>query len=112
MPATIVHAYFGNDVYDILPKTLKNKVNLSRIKTFGQSTDSLMFYNLFSVMPGKKMRKFQKYFHDNDTQAFFINLINYIKDRNYELHGNVYSEYKDKNKAYKLIRRQLEKEKI
>lgn len=50
MPATIVHAYFGNDVYDILPKMLKNKVNLSRIKTFGQSTDSLMFYNLFSVM--------------------------------------------------------------
>lgn len=82
MPATIVHAYFGNDVYDILPKTLKNKANLSRIKTFGQSTDSLMFYNLFSVMPGKKMRKFQKYFHDNDTQEFFINLINYIKDNN------------------------------
>ena len=37
---------------------------------------------------------------------------NYIKDRNYEFYGNIYPEYKDKNKVYKLIRRQLEKEKI
>ena len=43
MPGTIVHSYFANDVYDILPKSIKSKVSTSRLKMFGQSTDSLMF---------------------------------------------------------------------
>ena len=42
-----------------------------------------MFYNLFSILPGKNIRDFQKYFHTNKTQAFFINLINYIKENDY-----------------------------
>lgn len=83
MPATVVHAYFSQDVYDILPSTIKNKLNVDRLKTFGQSTDSLMFYNLFNILPGKRVRSFQNYFHTNKTQEFFINLINYIKENNY-----------------------------
>ena len=83
MPATAVHAYFAQDLNDILPKEIKNKLDVDRLKTFGQSTDSLMFYNLFSILPGKKIRDFQKYFHTNKTQAFFINLINYIKENDY-----------------------------
>lgn len=83
MPATAVHAYFAQDLNDILPKEIKNKLNVDRLKTFGQSTDSLMFYNLFSILPGKKIRDFQKYFHTNKTQEFFINLINYIKENDY-----------------------------
>lgn len=82
MPATIVHSYFANDVYDILPKNIKNKVELDRLKMFGQSMDSLMFYNLFNILPGKRIRKFANYFHTNDSQMFFINLINYIKEHN------------------------------
>lgn len=83
MPATAVHAYFAQDLNDILPKEIKNKLDVDRLKTFGQSTDSLMFYNLFSILPGKKIRDFQKYFHNNKTQEFFINLINYIKENDY-----------------------------
>ena len=83
MPATAVHAYFAQDLNDILPKEIKNKLDVDRLKTFGQSTDSLMFYNLFSILPGKNIRDFQKYFHTNKTQAFFINLINYIKENDY-----------------------------
>ena len=82
MPATITHAYFSKDVYDILPKDIKSKINVNRIKMFGQSTDSLMFYNLFSLFPGKKIRDFRYYFHTNKSQDFFINLIKYIKDNN------------------------------
>lgn len=82
MPATVVHAYFANDIYDILPKNIKNKVALDRLKMFGQSMDSLMFYNLFSVCPGQRIRDFSNYFHENNSQEFFINLINYIKDNN------------------------------
>lgn len=83
MPATVVHAYFAQDLNDILPKEIKNKLDVNRLKTFGQSIDSLMFYNLFSILPGKKIRNFQKYFHTNKTQDFFVNLINYIKENDY-----------------------------
>ena len=82
MPATITHAYFAKDVYEILPSNIKDKLNVKRVKMFGQSTDSLMFYNLFSVLPGKKIRKLDHYFHTHKTQEFFINLINYIKENN------------------------------
>ena len=84
MPATVVHSYFAQDVYDILPSTIKKRLDINRLKMFGQSTDSLMFYNFFSLLPGKKIRKFQKYFHENQTQEFFINLINYIKEKTFK----------------------------
>ncbi len=80
MPATITHAFFAKDVYDVLPQEIQNKLDVNRCKMFGQSADSLMFYNLFSILPGKKIRKFQQYFHLNQTREFFINLLNYIKD--------------------------------
>ena len=47
MPATVTHAYFSNDVYDILPNQIKERISLSRIKMFGQGTDPFMFYHLF-----------------------------------------------------------------
>lgn len=80
MPATITHAYFSKDVFDILPSNIKNTIDFSRIKMFGQSMDALMFYNLFSIFPGKKIRNFCNTFHNTRTQDYFINLINYIKD--------------------------------
>ena len=79
MPATITHSYFASDVYDVLPDEIQNKISIDRVKMFGQSLDSLMFYNLFSVLPGKKIRDFHHYFHDNKSRDFFINLIRYIK---------------------------------
>ena len=82
MPATITHAYFAQDVFEILPNKFKDKLDCSRLRMFGQSMDSLMFYNLFSVMPGKKIRDFNGYFHRNDSQKFFINLLNNIKNSN------------------------------
>lgn len=82
MPATITHAYFAKDVFDILPNYIQDSVNINRIKMFGQSMDSLMFYNLFTPIPGKKIRNFASYFHQNKSQEYFINLINFIKDNN------------------------------
>lgn len=82
MPASITHAYFAKDIYDILPDKIKSKCDVRRIKMFGQSVDSLMFYNLFSILPGKKIRDFDSYFHQNKTQLFFINLLNYVKENN------------------------------
>ena len=82
MPATITHAFFAKDIYDILSDEIVENVELQRLKMFAQSMDSLMFYNLFSILPGKEMRKFQGYFHENDTRNFFINLLEYMKKNN------------------------------
>ena len=46
MPATIVHSYFAKDLHDILPDEIKNKIDVDRLKMFGQGMDSLMFYNI------------------------------------------------------------------
>jgi len=80
MPATATHAFFAKDVYDILPGEIRRNLNVKRCKMFAQSTDSLMFYNLFSVIPGKNIRKMQRYFHENQSQEFFLNLLRFIKD--------------------------------
>lgn len=84
MPATIAHAYFSKDVFDILPSNLKNKIDCSRIKMFGQSMDSLMFYNLFSILPGKNIRNFSSIFHREKSQEYFISLVKSIKSNNLE----------------------------
>ncbi len=80
MPATITHAFFAKDVYDILPNNIRKDLNINRCKMFSQSTDSLMFYNLFSILPGKEIRRSQGYFHTKKSQEFFINLLRYVKD--------------------------------
>ena len=88
MPATITHAYFAKDVFDILPEDIKNRINCSRIKMFGQSTDSLLFYNLFSIFPGKKIRNFQTYKKTRFIfQILYLNssyFLSYLKQINKE----------------------------
>lgn len=82
MPATIMHAFFAKDVYETLPSEIRNCLNVNRCKTFGQSTDALMFYNLFLPLPGKKIRHYQSYCHSHKTQDFFINALSYMKENN------------------------------
>ena len=43
MPATITHAYFAKDLYEVLPEDISSKIDLNRTKMFAQSTDSIMF---------------------------------------------------------------------
>ena len=80
MPATVMHAFFAKDVYDVLPINIKEKLDFRRCKMFSQSMDSLIFYNLFSIFPGKKIRDFHSFFHMNKSQDFFINLLKYVRD--------------------------------
>lgn len=82
MPATITHAYFMKDLYEVLPDNITSKIDLNRSKMFAQSTDSIMFYNLLSIKPSHNLRKFQYYFHTHKTNEFFINLLDYVKEHN------------------------------
>lgn len=84
MPASVTHAYFASDVYDTLPANIKNCLSVSRLRMFAQSTDSFLFYRLFSLKPSHGLRKFQHTFHVSKSQDFFINLIQYIKDAHLE----------------------------
>ena len=85
MPQTITHACFGEDLYNKLPNSIKKKIAYQKkeLMMFSQSTDALMFYNVYSIMPGKKYRKIQLTFHKNNTNLFFSTLINYMKDNKY-----------------------------
>ena len=91
MPATVTHAYFAEDVYDTLPDSIKSLVSPSRVRMFGQSSDPLMFYNLFNLKCGKDIRKLDKIFHSSKTRKYFITLINYIKNNNLSSDGDVSS---------------------
>ena len=91
MPATVTHAYFSNDVYDILPNQIKERISLSRIKMFGQGTDPFMFYHLFSVKPGKKIRLMQRVCHRQHTRDFFCQFIEDIKKSHLEEDSDVCS---------------------
>lgn len=84
MPATVTHAYFANDLYDILPIGLKKLLmdDKKKLRMFSQSTDAFIFYNLLKKKD-QKIRDFQAFFHNNKSQEFFINLVNYIKYNNY-----------------------------
>ena len=84
MPATATHAFFAKDVYDILPENICEKLDIDKCKMYGQSVDSLKFYNLFSILPGKQIRHFQGYFHENQSQEFFLNLLKYMRDNHIE----------------------------
>lgn len=86
MPSTVTHAYFIDDIYDLLPIGLKKLLidEKSRLRMFAQSTDSFIFYSIFKRKPN-----FQSYFHTHKTQDFFINLINYIKYNNYYKNSEV-----------------------
>lgn len=80
MPSTVTHAFFSKDVLEILPENISEYMDLDKCKMFGQSVDSLYFYNLFSIFSGKKIRGFNKFFHYNKSQEFFLNLLKYMKD--------------------------------
>ena len=45
MPATIAHAYFAKDVFEISPKSISDRFSITRYKMFAQGVDSFMFYN-------------------------------------------------------------------
>lgn len=90
MPATVTHAFFATDVFDILPEIIKSKLNIDNCKVFAQSMDACKFYNVLSLDPGEDIRQFSSYFHNNQSQEFFINLLTYIKDNSIDTE-DVYS---------------------
>lgn len=77
MAGTVTHGYFVNDVYNKLDLKTKNNLNnyLDYLRCYGQCHD--VFY--FSIK--KNIRSLGDYAQMNYTRLFFINMINYIKEK-------------------------------
>ena len=88
MPATIAHALLAEDVFYKLDKKVQRTIDLKRFYTFAQASDPFMFFYISFNKKGKEIRKLQKIAHTEKTFLFFLNTINYIKDKKY---------YKDKD---------------
>lgn len=92
MAGTVTHTYFAKDIYKKLDKNTKEVIKNyeNEFLTFSQGPDIFFF-------GGRKNKKNMDYFHRNNTQDFFINLINYIRKNNLEknnelmafLYGNI-----------------------
>ena len=83
MAGTITHAYFAIDVFNGLNKEKKVIIEpyLNNLKTFAQGHD---IYNF--TKPNNS-----HYFHTHNTNMFFINMINYIKDNHLYEDGEILS---------------------
>lgn len=96
MPSTITHAYFSMDLYDRfdVKKRETLKPYKEQLKIFAQGPDVFFFYNLLSHKKGKHIRDLGLYMQQNETQTFFVNLINTIKkkklERNPEIRAFLY----------------------
>lgn len=86
MPATITHAYFAKDVYDLLDEKIKKLLNNEKktLMMFSQGTDPLMFYHTLNIEKTKKIIKLQHTSHTEKTDLFFENLIQFIKEKKYD----------------------------
>lgn len=100
----MTHTYFAIDVYNNLPITIKTKItNPEYLKLFAQGSDPLMFHNLFIGKKSKYYQQIQYQLHTENTQKFFLTLINYIKNNKLEnneqvlsyLYGNICHYYLD-----------------
>lgn len=82
MPAIYTHNVFAKNVYNSLDENIQkkfvDKINIYEI--FSQSFDFLYYYNFLSLKPGRKIRKFGRYCHRNNTQDYLLNIIKYIKN--------------------------------
>lgn len=72
MPSLVTHTFFAKDVYDILPENICDKLDANSFKMFSQGVNSLRYC--------RETKDFCNYFHNNKTQEYFINLLNYMKD--------------------------------
>ncbi len=78
MAGTITHTYFSKDVYKKLDEKSKNNIKgyEGSFELFSQGHD-IFFFNC-----NRKTSSLGKYFHKNNTQNFFINIIKYIVNNN------------------------------
>ena len=85
MPSSITHAYIAKDVYEILDKKIKNKINSRKLedyKTYSEGPDIYYFYKMLTPFTKKsyEVRTFGRSCHAEKTNEVLINLTNKVKE--------------------------------
>ena len=80
MPSIITHHVFSDEIYKRLDKKKQNKLKdtIDVYHAFAQSHDYLYYYTF--AKDCKKIKDLGNKGHKNNTQAYFINMINNIKE--------------------------------
>ena len=80
MPLITTHYYFANDVLKLSKKEISNQLqdNKDLYELFAQGFDLFQFYEFFRL----KKEKLPDYFHENNTDTYFLSLIKGIKEKN------------------------------
>lgn len=86
MPSTVTHAYFVMDLYDRLDKQKQMLLEpyKDQLKIFAQGPDVFYFYNILSFKEGASIRNLGYLMHNQKTQNFFVNLVDYIRIKRLE----------------------------
>ena len=82
MPSSMTHTYFGMDVYEELSAKSKKLIDskVEYFKLFCQGSDPFMFYHFLLGKKAKEMTEIQEKMHQEKTQKFFLNTIQYIHE--------------------------------
>ena len=81
MPSIVTHHYFAKDV---LKSSNPSSINLDIYYIFAQSFDNLFYYSFLTPFKGTNIRELGNFAQKNYSNAFFINILNFIKKNNYQ----------------------------
>lgn len=87
MPATAVHAFFAEDIYQNLDSKYQKRIkeNKKSFLMFAQSMDSMMFYQILNLKKKGSLNHFSYTFHTKKVNLFFKTLITTMKkEKSYE----------------------------
>lgn len=84
MPAIYTHTVFARNVLKKLPSNIKKSIKSETklYELFSQSFDFLFYYNFLSIKSGSYIRNFGRFCHRNNSKAYLLNIIKYLKDNN------------------------------
>ena len=80
MPSIVTHHYFAKDVFEELPREIKNSFNssLDIYYLFAQSFDNLFYYKFFTPWQGREIRKLGTKAQQTKVNLYFKNILNEI----------------------------------
>lgn len=84
MPGIVMHHHFGRVVYSALPDDIKNKINNLDLYDFATNGPDPFMLTGYDKNKKAKYTALAKTMHNNNTQAFLINLANKCR-LNYDL---------------------------
>jgi len=84
MPSIVTHHIFAKDILKKLPEKVNNQISYEHFIIFAQSFDNLFYYKFLTPWKGKEIRDLGIKAQKEKVNLYFKNLLNDIKDNNYQ----------------------------